>query len=448
MNRETLLSEMRATAKLAWPIIGAQVAQVGMVFVDNAMVGRLGTRELAAMAIATPFYTVCFVSAIGFLWSLNPLISQAVGAEDERQIGLVWKHGARIAFLFSLFIVLLFHLAEPILLLLGQDRELVPISASFLKTISWGIPGHMSYVALRQVTEATSNPRPSLFVAASAFLLNFLLDYVLIYGNFGFPKLGVVGSACATAIVGWYMFGAMTLYVRKHPRYRRIREMTLPETYSREMFRKITRLGLPIAGTWLGEVGYFCTATIVMGWIGTVPLAAHQVALNAASIAFMIPMGLSVAISVRVGTALGQKSRERAEIAGNAGYLLTAGAMTFTALLFLVFPAQVLAIYTKDPAVIRVGASLLVVGGIFQLFDGLQAAGTGVLRGLHETRAPMFNALISYWLVGFPLSLILAFRTPLGPTGVWWGMVLGLGTAAYLHYHRFRKSIRIWIAPA
>ena len=411
-----------------------------MVFVDNLVVARLGPEALASMAMATSIVVILQVLCLGMLSPISALVSQAVGAGRPEDVGPTLRRGMFLALAMSAVIVMLFTISDHLLLALGQDPALVPQAKQFLLALSWGIPATLGYVTMRQLTEGVSDTHPSVVVAACAAVLNLGLDVGLVFGMWGFPRLELVGAGIATASASWFMFLCMLAYVRWNPRYR---EYCLGSTAPDRghSLAEIIRVGLPLGGSLLAEIVFFCGATLVMGVIGMHAQASHQIALNAASVTFMVPLGISFAVAIRVSRARGARDTQGIRLAGQAGLILALGAQTLAAACFLLIPGSIAHLYTSNPALTPLAVSLLRIGGLFQWFDGIQVVGMGMLRGLLDTRLPFVLTVISYWLVGTPCALYLAFGLKWGPVGLWFGMVAGLGAAAILLQLRFWKLV-------
>lgn len=438
-----LRSEIRDTITLAWPLAGAQLLSMSMVFVDSLFVARLGPGPLAAMAMSTGLLSIGEIVCIGLLSPLSVFVSQALGAGRPQAVGRTMRRGMAFAFCLGIALALLAALGGAVLRLLHQDVALIPSASAFLLALALGLPAKMGTLALRQLPEGASDTRPSLWVAAVAVGVNAVLDYGLVFGNLGMPRLGLVGSGLATAACQWLMFGLLLAYVRLSPRYApyHVREADVDDGHS---LGEIVRLGLPFSGALLAEVGFFAAATFLAGTIGVQAQAAHQIALGAVSFLFMMPLGLSFALTIRVSRARGARDSAGVRRAAQAGMAVTLLLQTATAMLFLLAPGAVVGLYTDDPVLLPLATALVRIGGVFQLFDGVQVATMGLLRGLLDTRMPFIITVLSYWAVGLPCSLACAFTLGLGATGVWYGIVLGLGAAALLLQWRLW---RLLVAP-
>lgn len=441
--------ELGATARLAVPLALTQLVQMVMGFVDVVMIGRLGPEAMAAGVIGTTFFFTLLLVCMGVVMAVNPLVAQAAGAGDERGVGRAVRQGLWLATMLGMPLMLLYAFAEPILAAAGQERATAVMASSYLGAIMWGTIPHLWFTALRGFAEGLARPRPILLVATLGALLNVFGNWVLMYGNLGVPALGLVGCGLSSAIVMWSVFGGMLLVTKRLPVFRHFAVFSEIRRPDPRMFGRIFRLGWPIGVTFGLESGLFLSATLLMGWVGTTALAAHQIALNAASVAFMVPLGIAMATTVRVGQATGRGDVAGAERAGWSGILLGVAAMLLPAILFWTRPEWVIWLYMGAAAetvegmeVAAQAATLLGLAAVFQLFDGAQVAAGGALRGLQETRPPMVVGAIAYWGIGLSAAYLLTFRAGWGASGVWWGLTLGLAAAAIGLTFWFRRSAR------
>lgn len=433
----TLLHEIRRTLTLAWPIMGAQVLALSMTFVDSVMVGRLGVKPLASLAMATGFSNLIFLAVMGLLSALSPLIAEAFGRDRRPEIAVLTGQGLRIAGVAFIVTLVLFALAGDILIAFGQSAELVPDAEAYLMALIWGVPAQYGYVALRQMIEGTGDSRPSLFFAGIAAALNVSFVYALVYGVWGLPALGVAGAGYATSALNWVSFVGLFLYVLRAGRYKDFAPASGLRLWDRRAFGKIMVLGLPLAATLVSEVAFFVASTFLAGTLGALPQAAHQIALNAASFTFMIPFGLSIAVAIRIGQAVGRSDAGTLRQSALAGVSITLVLQSLAALVFLSVPSFIAGIYTEEVELLGVASRLLVIAGIFQLFDGLQVLGMGQMRGIKQTRVPFLVTLVAFWALGAPTGHYLAFGRKLGVDGLWYGLLTGLCVAAVLHQLRF-----------
>ena len=445
-------AELRATARLAAPLVAAQLAQISMSFIDVVMVGRLGPDAMAAAVLGHTVFFTGMLLGVGLVVAVSPLAAQAHGAGKPEEAARAARQGLWLAVLATGPLFLLMRHAEPLLRVAGQDPEVSALAAGYLGALAWGILPDLGFGALRGFMEGIGKPRPILLIALGAAVLNVGANYVLMFGKLGFPALGVEGTGYASALVFWAMFGAMALVVRgarPYRAYRVFRGLRRPDPTA---LKELARVGWPI-GVGLGiESGMFTAATLLVGTLSVGALAAHQVALNAASVSFMVPLGIAFAATSRVGQAVGRGDRAGVRRAGQAALVLGVGSMFVGALLFWLVPGAIVAVYLEADAegAAEVGAqavALLGVAAVFQLVDGAQAVYGGALRGLKDTKAPMLIGLVAYWGLGLTTAVVLS-RQGWGATGVWWGLVLGLAAAAVLLRWRFNAQLRAVTDPA
>ena len=433
-------SELISTARLALPIVLAQVGIMSMGVVDTLMVGRVSAAALAAVALGNLyFFTVC-VAATGTLMVLDPIVSQAAGARDAERIALGVQRGLVLSVLLTVPIALALWPVRQVLVLFRQPPELVALASSYVHISMAALVPFFAFVVLRQTLQALHSVRALVAVVIVGNVVNAALNWVLVYGHLGFDAMGVAGSAWATAVSRWVM-SLLLLVVG----WRVLRRSLVP--WRREATRpvplgRMLRLGAPIGVQQMLEFGVFAAIGLLMGFLGTTEMAAHEIALNLASLTFMVPQGVGAAAAVRVGNAVGEGNERAARERARTALLCGTAFMLCTAVAMLTIPRTIAAAYTNQAAVAVIAAALIPIAGVFQLFDGIQAVSAGVLRGLGDTRVPSLINLAGFWLCGLPVSITLAFRTPLGPLGLWWGLVAGLAVVALLLTLRVRRRLR------
>ena len=440
LSRLPTRDELRALLTLATPIVVIQVGVMFMGVVDTLMVGHLSAQALAAVAIGNLYFFGFAILAQGILHVLDPLVSQAVGAEDHPAIARAFQRGMVLAVVLSIPISLLMLPVGPLMTLAGQPSEVVPLVRQY---VWWLIPGMVPYflfIVLRQTLQAMHHTRSILWCIVIANLANAVLNWVLIFGHWGLPQLGVSGSALATAASRWLM--ALLLVGLSWSRLRQYLRPFSRDALAPGPVLRMLLLGLPIGSQMLLEFGAFAAIALLMGRLGTIQVAGHQVAINLASLTFMVPLGISAATAVLVGNAVGRGDEVAARRSARTSLICGAVFMCLTALVFLILPGLLARLYTTDVEVVAIAASLIPIAGVFQVFDGLQAVGAGVLRGLGDTRAPMVINILGFWLFGMPVSIYLGFQAGLGPRGLWWGFVAGLGAVAILLLVRIRGRLR------
>ena len=441
-------AEACAILAIGGPLIIHNLALVGMALTDTVMSGLLGAPTLAAVAVGSNVWAPVFLFALGVLMAQSPTAAHLYGAGKTRDIG----HYARQMLWLSQLLgwggfFLLRHLA-PFMRAIHIEPVIIPGAAAYLDALAWGLPGLCLYQALRFTSEGVGHTRPMLVIALSALVVNAVLDYLLMYGKLGLPALGAVGCGYATAITQWLMFLSLLVYVRRRGLYRPLEIFASFEWPQWAPQRELLWLGVPIAIGIFMESSLFAGVGLMMGTLGTDIVAAHQIALNYASFVFMVPMSIALAISVRVGQALGRGDARGARLAGFAGIGLCLCFEVLSALSMLLLPHYIVEIYTRDANVARIAVSLLYIGAIFQLSDGVQTSAAGALRGYKDTRVPMIITIIAYWLVGFPLAWLFGIPLHLGPQMIWAGFIAGLTVAAVLLLSRFLRLSRreLWLA--
>ena len=434
--------ELGATARLATPVILTQIGSIAMGTVDTLMVGRLGAGPLAAVAVGNGLSLTVIVLGMGTLFGLDPVVAQAYGAGRERDCGRAMRHGLVLALLLTVPMVLLLSQARWLLVATGQPPEVVDTGAAYVRAIVPGVLPFLVFTVFRQFLQAIGHVRPAMWIMIAANAVNFVGNWFLIYGNAGAPALGAAGAAWATTLSRWAMAIAIAIYVFAQRDLRRYAVVAPRGGLDRILLSRIARLGAPVGMQLAMELGVFAASSLLMGRLGTLALAGHQIALNVVSITFMVPLGLSATAAVRVGHALGRGDVPAARRAAIACWLLGLGFMACSALCVGTWRASLARLYTQDLDVVAMGAALLLVGAAFQIPDGGQTIGIGALRGAADTRGPMWITIAGYWGVALPLGYLLAFEAGLGPQGVWWGLTAGLTFVAIALALRFHRRVR------
>lgn len=437
-------ADLAETWALALPVVTVQVGLMLMGVVDTMLVGRVGPAALAATALGNLAFVTITMAALGTLLVLDPIVSQAVGAGDEPAVRHGVQRGVLLALLLSLPCSLLLFGAEAAFVLFRQPADVVPLAAGYaLRTIPGVLP-YLVFVALRQSMQGLGRVRPIVVVIVLANVVNAGLDLLLIYGGAGIPAMGVDGAAWATTICRWGMLAGLLAagWDVLGPRFRgewRTARQWAP-------LAAMLRLGVPIGVQLELELSAFGAVALLMGQLGTSAMAAHQVAINLASLTFMVPLGVGAAAAVLVGRAVGAGDAEGARRAARTGLVLGTSFMAGTAVLFLAVPGALAHLYTEDRAVLGVTAMLLPIAGVFQVFDGMQAVLAGVLRGTGDTHAALRANLVGFWGVGLPLSVALCFWAGLGAVGLWWGLVAGLLVVSLLLLWQARRRLAVPVA--
>ncbi len=440
--RRRFRAELGATVRLAAPVVAAHLAQNSMSFVDTIMVGRLGMEPLAGVALGSTVYFLTLGVSMGMVVAVGPLVAQAFGAADTRQVGAAVRNGLWLSVVLFIPAFFLLRHAGGFLLWIGQDEAAVEGAQAYLRAVVWGFLPALWFVALRSFVEGVARPWPVTLITFLGVGINIFANDTLMFGRYGLPALGLVGTGYATAIVFWIMVGVLFVMVMRAPRLRPYGVFRSWWRLDSGCFRELVRVGWPIGISHGLEGGLFVITAILMGLLGTSALAAHQIAIQCASLTFMAPLGVGIATSVRVGHAVGRKDSAGIGWAGYMGIGLGAAFMIGTAVLFWTVPRTVVSFFLDldslaNSEVVRMAVMLLGVAAVFQVFDGVQVVASGALRGLKDTRIPMLIALLSYWVIGLSAGLWLGFYLGYGPAGLWWGLVLGLAAAAVLLTWRF-----------
>ncbi|HET9031646.1 MAG TPA: MATE family efflux transporter [Dokdonella sp.] len=437
-DRPRLLSEFSATILLAAPLVLGQLSAIGMNLIDTVLAGHLDAHTLGAVALGSNVWVLAIITIIGIMMALQPSIAQLRGAGRNDEIGAVFRQALWLAIPLGIGLGFAAAFLGPLLFgLIGVDADLIADATSFMRAIAWGAPALSVFFALRGLTEGMGMTRPTMYFSMLGLILLGPIGYVLMYGALGIPRLGAFGCGLATAIVLWVQCGAFALYVARRSRFRDLNLLAHFDKPDRRTLSELLNIGAPIAVTLLMEAGLFVAVALTIGKLGTDIIASHQIAINIASVVFMVPLGIAMATTVRVGYARGRNDGHGVRQAAAVGMMLTLAVQIVSATLLFTLPERIASMYTDDAAVITLAAQLLVLAAIFQLSDGVQAASNGALRGLKDTRLPMLISGFAYWGVGMPAGLWLAFRHGLGAAGMWMGLIAGLSVAAILLTSRF-----------
>ncbi len=436
-------TEAKLTIRLATPLVIGQATSVAMVFVDTLFAGRLGAEELAAVAIGATIWSTCNLLVLGTLLAVPAFVSQFDGAEERHRIGPFVRQVAWVVLLMAGLVIAVVRNTEPILAAIGIPETVRPLAGEYLRAISYGAPFYAGFFLLRFVSEGVGLMRPAMVLGLSGLALNAVADWVFMYGKFGFPAMGAEGCGYATALVLCFQCVAIALYVARGRNYSDLRIFGQIDRPRLASAAEILRVGLPIGIAVFVESSLFLVATMLMGSLGTVAIAGHQIAINFSALMFMVPLGFSFAITVRVGNAAGRGDWAAVRFRGLTGLSLILITQTLTASLMLLFRGPIASIYSTDPAVLAVAVQLLLFGAIFQFSDGLQIAAAGALRGIKDTRVPLFIMIFAYWIVGIPLSWWLGIHLGGEGAGIWVGLIVGLTIAAAALTWRFVRLTRI-----
>ena len=449
-----LALEAGALLVLAWPLILANLAVTVMTTTDYVMLGLLSPGALAAGALGFNLYQPIFLLGVGVVGALSPIAAKKIGGGEAHE-GV--RRATHQAFLSALLIAaagwLLLSQTTAILTAIGEPPDLARDAGHYMRAYQWALAPSLMFFAARSVFAALERPRLPLLAGLVAVVFNALANYVLIFGKFGLPALGMAGSGLATTLSQTLMLGLLVAFSLIDPRLRRLRLFALPWRPALGELAALWRLGLPIGLMIMAEVGIFSGASLAMGLLGPATLVAHTIALQIAGLAFMIPLGLGQAVSVRIGRAYGAHDQSAIACAGEAAFGVTLAYALLSAAVMIAAPRLLISPFLavdapENAAAVGIAVTLLRVAAIFQVFDGAQATLANMLRGLHDSRWPLVIALVGYWGVGAPIGLALGFATPLGGVGVWIGLATGLAVVALMLGARWLAKARRGFFPA
>jgi MATE family multidrug resistance protein len=431
-------NHVKETLRLSVPIIFAQLGFVLMGVADTVMIGELGSTNVAAAGISVSIYFLVVIIGLGTMTAISPMVSKAAGAGDYNLCGMTTKAGVTVALLMSLVLMAVLFLMIAFFGIFQQPPAVTAMAKEFLFLLTLSTPPLLIFSALKSFTDALTHTRFAMYISISGLLVNVFFNWLLIGGNFGFPAWGLNGAGLATLIARLYMMVAIILVIRKNPVFKLYFERPT-FFFSPLVIRNILKLGLPAGMQYFFEVSAFSGASVLCGRLGTQSSAAHQITISLASVTFMVAVGVSSAGSIRVGTFAGLNSRIGIIKAGTSA-LMMAGAFMFVAcLVFLGLNGQLIRLYIEEPQVIEIATGLLVIAAIFQISDGVQTVGLGILRGISDVKMPTVITLFAYWIIGIPLGYYLAFHRDMGAEGIWIGLLAGLTTSACLLTLRFFK---------
>ncbi|ETF07012.1 multidrug transporter MatE [Pseudomonas moraviensis R28-S] len=438
--------ELKNLLALALPIIIAQLATTAMGFVDAVMAGRVGPKDLAAVALGNSIWVPVFLLMTGTLLATTPKVAQRFGAGKHSEIGPIVRQALWLALVVGLIATSMLIAAEPVLHLMKVDPELISPCMQYLHGIASGLPAVAFYHVLRCTSDGIGRTRPAMVLGLCGLALNIPLNYIFIYGHFGVPAMGGVGCGWATAIVMWVMALGLAGYERWAPAYRSSELFSRFDWPHWTVIKRLLSIGLPIGIAVFAESSIFAVIALLIGSLGATVVAGHQIALNVSSLVFMIPYSLGMAVTVRVGQALGREEPREARFAAGVGMGTALAYACLSASLMLALREPIAAIYTADPTVIHIAAMLIVYSALFQFSDAIQVTAAGALRGYQDTRVTMILTLFAYWGIGLPVGYALGLTDwlgePRGPSGLWQGLIVGLSCAALMLSIRLTRSAR------
>ena len=409
---------------------------------DSVMVGWTGATPLAASSFANIFFSIPLFFGIGVSYAITPLVAEGAGAKDQTKIIEILRHGFIINLLVAILLVGLIFLVEPFMFSMGQPEDVVALGIPYLSIIGVSIIPTMIFQTYRQFAEGLEKTRMAMIIVIGSNLLNIALNYILIFGKYGFPEMGLNGAGWATLISRVVMAVSMMLYVYYGKRFIAFRKGFSFGSYSKSLISKMLHIGLPAGSQFIFEAGAFGFSALMMGWLGTTALAAHQIAINLATISYMTTSGLGAAATIRVGNFLGQRDKRKLQDSAFTMIWMAVALMAAWALLFIFGRHLLPSLYIEDVAVIELTAALLIIAAFFQLSDGIQVVCAGALRGLQDVKVPSILIFVAYWVIALPLGYWLAFPLGLGATGIWIGLLIGLTLTASAMVVRFWRLSR------
>ena len=434
---QTIKKHIRETFILAYPVIIGQLGFIMMGVVDSVMVGEIGAAPLAGASLGNSFFFLIFIIGLGVAMSVTPLIAILVGAERFSECGIYFRQSLIVNMSLGLILMVIIVFCSDLFEFFNQPPEVATQASSYAKIIALSILPAMLFHTYKQFIEGFSIMIPAMVIAITANIINAFANWVFIYGNLGMPALGLDGAGWATFSSRVFMALTIALYVMNKEFFKKYDVNFHFRNVNFKVIKKILQIGLPSGFQYFFEVGAFSFAVIMIGWLGTNPLAAHQIAINLASITFMSVLGISAAGGIRVGNEVGKKDISEVRRAGFTAIIMGASIMFICGIIFITFNKFLPTLYIDDAAVVKIASSLLIIAAIFQVSDGTQGVGIGVLRGLMDVKIPTLITFVAYWVIALPIGYVLGFIFNFGVQGVWVGLLLGLTASATMLTIRF-----------
>lgn len=435
-------SELSRTLKLAWPIVIGQLSHIALGVIDSVMVGDLGADQLAAVSVSVGLFSILMVFGIGVSFAISPLTAIANGEGDHHKAEAILKNSFYMALALGSALALLMILLAPVLHLLNQPEAVTELSIPYLRILGLSMLPVMIYQVFRQFSEGLEIMYPALIIGLLMIPINVLGNWLLIFGNWGLPAMGLEGAGWATTITRFLAAAAMMSFVLYNRRFKVYEPLKLGlYSLQKAVMTRILKLGIPGGVQYIFETSAFAFAAVMIGWLGSKPLAAHQIAINLASISFMVAIGLSSASAIRIGHAQGKNNFVLARKIGKDSFWLSGAFMGLCGVVFILGRFYFPSLYINDPEVIDLAAKLLLIAAAFQIVDGIQAVGVGLLRGMEDVKRPTLYVMIAYWVIALPLGGLLAFPLQFGVMGVWVALALGLMASAIMLSYRFFRLV-------
>jgi MATE family multidrug resistance protein len=435
---------IKETFLLAYPVCLGQLGHVMVGVADSLMVGnyggensQIGTLSLAAASFANALIQIIMVLGIGISYGSTPLIAAAHSKNEKNEISELLKHSILLCLITGIIIFITLYSSSPLLKYFKQPESVVELATPYFNIMVFSMLPLMIFLAFKQFAEGLSDTQTAMYISIGGNLLNVFLNYLFIYGNWGFKEMGLNGAGWASFIARIFMAFSMGWYVYKSSRFRDFKRGFSFKNYQWKKLREIFKVGLPVGLQFAFEVSAFAIAAVMIGWISAEDLAAHQIAISLASLTYMFASGLSAAASVRVGNFYGIKNFSDLRKAGNSALIMVIAFMGTMALLFVLLNNFLPTLFNHEPTVLEIASKLILIAALFQLSDGSQVVGQGLLRGMADVKIPTLFAFLAYWILGLPIGWFLGFKLHLGSSGIWYGLSVGLTIATILNYLRF-----------
>ncbi|NEN24645.1 MATE family efflux transporter [Cryomorpha ignava] len=437
----TVREHYKTNMRIALPVMIGQLGHTMVSVADSIMVGQLGTIELAAVALGNSLFAIFMVFGIGITSGITPLVAKADGMKSKHLQGVLLRHGFWVNLVASIVLFAIISFLTPVLYLLDQDPGVVPLAQPYLIILSGSIIPLMMFMTFKQFAEGLSDTKVAMVVIVGCNLVNVGLNYVFIFGKLGFEPMGLIGAGWATLIARILMFIVMWIYVRRANRFKMYNLRIRVTRFRKTVTMRLLQVGIPSGLQYIFEVSAFSLAAIFAGMISATALAAHQIAINIASVSYMAVTGLGAAATVRIGNQAGQRDFLNLKLAASTIFKMGIAWMALTGLIILIFKNQLAGFYSTDPDVLALAGKMLIVVVIFQLSDGIQAVGLGALRGFTDVKIPTYITFAAYWLFTLPLAFYLSQYTVLGAMGIWYALAAGLTVSAILLVSRFKRLL-------
>ncbi len=434
----TIKTHIRENFQLAYPVMLSNLGHVMMGVADSVMVGHVSATSLAAAGLANVVFNVLMLFGIGVSYAITPLVATADGAGNKHEIIETLRHGLVINVVNSIVLAAIVYTCKGLLYHIDQPTEVVPLSIPYLSIVTFSLIPMLIFQTFKQFAEGLSNTRIAMIIIIASNLVNIGLNYIMIYGHAGFPAMGLNGAGWATFLSRIFMAASFAGYIYFAPRFRQFRSGFSLGKYSRNLFNKMLHLGVPSGVQFIFEVAAFDFSLVMMGWLGTTTQAAHQIAINLATVSYMTTAGLAAAATIRVSYFLGKHDFKNLRTASYTLLVMALLFMTLCALVFIVGRHWLPGLYVEDNEVIKIASTLMIIAGLFQLSDGTQVVCIAALRGLQDVKVPSLFIFIAYWIIGLPLGYWLAFVMDFGALGIWSGLLIGLTVTATAMFVRFR----------